>query len=131
MYLVNEKHTQDGHNHTVLYNFHGPIAEVIDVLKGISLVDEIFPRCTEIATDVQRQELEAALCCTFKDGQLEYLTVEVHGHISSELLWELLQCLQREMYCLSQGHTSRSHLKILGARSNDINPLKAEFPFKF
>jgi len=106
MYLVNVKHTQDGYNHTVLYNFHGTITEVIDILKGISLVDEVFSGCTEIATDMQRQELEAALCCTFKYGQLEYLTVEVHGHVSSELLRELLQCLQREANCLSQGHTN-------------------------
>jgi hypothetical protein len=47
-------------NLTVLYNFHGSIAEVVNILKGISLVDEIFSWCTATLMDVQGQKLEAA-----------------------------------------------------------------------
>lgn len=53
--------TENSHYHVVLHNFHWAIADVINVIEGISSMDEIFWRSTERCLDVQWEEFETSL----------------------------------------------------------------------
>lgn len=56
-----KKITQNCNNHVALDNFHRTIGKIVDVMKGISLVYQIFAWSTKRGPYVQREKLEAAV----------------------------------------------------------------------
>lgn len=56
---------------------------------------EVFARGAKVGPDVKREQLQTALRGPLEDWQLKYLSMEVHRHVSTELLWKLLQRLEK------------------------------------
>lgn len=58
-------------------------------------MDEVFAGSAEIAAYVQRQQFQTTLGGRLENRQLQYLPVQVHGHVAPELLRELFERLER------------------------------------
>lgn len=72
--------------HPILQHLHGPVVQVVDVLQGVSAVDQELVRRAEVCLDPEREELPAPLGGRLEDGQGEDLAVEVEGDVAAELL---------------------------------------------
>lgn len=46
--------TENGDDHIVLHDFHGAVANVVNVGERIPFVDEVLPGRAEVVPDVQR-----------------------------------------------------------------------------
>lgn len=82
--------TQNSYNHIVLDDFHGTIADIIDITQSVAFVDEILSRSAEVRSDVQREQLEAALGGGLEYGQLQYFPVKMHRDVAPEFFGKFL-----------------------------------------
>lgn len=88
--------TQNGQHSVVLQYFHGAWANKVDSLEGVSLADEELPRSWEAGPDDEGEGAQAAPAGRLKERQLQQLFIQVHGDVSPQLIWEVLQQLWRE-----------------------------------
>lgn len=98
--------TQDGQNHAIFENLQGTRADKVIGLQGVSVADEIFPRCTEGRLDVQGEGAQTPSAGSLEDGQLQDVFVQVHGDVSPQLIGEVVEQLRgkigKRMYQIVQ-----------------------------
>lgn len=83
--------TQYGQHSVVFQDLHGPWADKVDGLQGVSLPDEELPRGAEGGLDNEGKGAQAAPAGRLEQRQLKQLLVQVHGDVCPQLIWEVLQ----------------------------------------
>lgn len=63
---------------------------------------KVFPWCTEGGLDVQGEGAQTPSAGMLKYRQLQDVFVQVHGYVSSQFIWEVMQQLRKrtEKKCL-------------------------------
>lgn len=87
--------TQDGDDHVIFQNLQGTRTDKVVGLQGVSVADEVFSRCTEGGLDVQREGAQAPSAGSLEYRQLQDVLVQVHGDVSAQLIWEVVQQLKQ------------------------------------
>lgn len=88
--------TQNGQHSVVLQYFHGTWAYKVDSLEGVALADEELPRSAKGGLDDEGEGAQTPPAGRFKERQLQQLVIQVHGDISPQFVWEVLQQLSGE-----------------------------------
>lgn len=83
--------TQYSQHSVVLEDLHGAWADKVDGLQGVTLPDEELAWGAEGGLDDEGQRAQAASAGRLKERQLQQLLVQVHGDVSPQLIWEVLQ----------------------------------------
>jgi len=85
--------TEDGDDHPVLENLERTIADEVDAVDGVRLVNNKLAGGAEHGLDLHRDRLEAALARLGENGQGEYLTMQVYRNVALHLDRKVLQHL--------------------------------------
>ncbi len=85
--------TQYSQHSVVLEHFHGAWADKVDGLQSVTLANEELSWSTEGGFDDERQRAQTPSTGRFKQRQLEQLFIQVHGNVSPQFIWEVLQKL--------------------------------------
>ncbi len=90
--------TQYSQHSVVLEHFHGAWADKVDGLQSVTLANEELSWSTEGGFDDERQRAQTPSTGRFKQRQLEQLFIQVHGNVSPQFIWEVLQKLGEDKY---------------------------------
>jgi len=104
--------TQYSQHSVVLKHFHGARAHKVYGLQSIPLANKEFPRSTERSFDDERQRAQTPSTGWFKQRQLQQLFIQVHGNVSPQFIWEVLQKLEKDKDILSTLLILKKHLII-------------------
>lgn len=102
--------TQYSQHSVVLKHFHGARADKVYGLQSVTLANKELPRSTKRGFDDERQRAQTPSTGRFKQRQLQQLFIQVHGNVSPQFIWEVLQKLGNDKDILS---TLRIHLSFL------------------
>lgn len=87
--------TQNSQNGVILQNLHRSWADEVYRLESVALADEELSWRTKGGLDDERQGPETPPAGWLKQRQLQQLFIQVHGYVSSQLVREVLQQLER------------------------------------
>lgn len=93
--------TQYSQHSVVLKHFHGARADKVYSLQSVTLANKELPRSTERSFDDERQRAQTPSTGRFKQRQLKQLFIQVHGNVSPQFIWEVLQKLGNDKDILS------------------------------
>lgn len=93
--------TQYSQHSVVLKHFHGARADKVYSLQSVTLANKELPGSTERSFDDERQRAQTPSTGRFKQRQLKQLFIQVHGNVSPQFIWEVLQKLGNDKDILS------------------------------
>lgn len=87
--------TQNSQNRVILQNLHRARADKVYRLESVALADEELPWSTEGRLDDEGKGTKTPPAGWFKQRQLQQLFIQMHSYVSSELIREVPQQLER------------------------------------